>query len=79
MKFILSILICSHVQGTCLPPIHSPDMYGDGYKCMLAGYDKANEKLIEVGPEEVNKQQVFVKFGCIPYTPAEVPPTGKPA
>jgi|TARA_B100001964_G_scaffold155779_1_gene171184 hypothetical protein len=54
-------------------------MYGDGYKCMLAGYDKAKEKLIEVGPEEVNKQQVFVKFGCIPYTPAEVPPTGKPA
>ena len=67
MKFILSILICSQVVGTCLPPYPVPEVYTNGYDCMMAGYKEAMEKMKEIGRDEVNKNHVFIKFGCQPY------------
>ncbi len=66
MNFLLTMLICSStVQGiTCLPP-HTFDIsYKDGYECMLDGYTKSHEKMVEFGREEVNKHKIFIKFGC---------------
>jgi|TARA_R100001530_G_scaffold129703_1_gene100183 hypothetical protein len=67
MKFILSILICSQVAGTCLPPYPVPEVYTNGYDCMMAGYEEAIEKMKEIGRDEVNTNHVFIKFGCQPY------------
>ena len=66
MNFLLTMLICSStVQGiTCLPP-HTFDIsYKDGYECMLDGYIKSHDKIIEIGREEVNKHKIYIKFGC---------------
>ena len=66
MKFVLTMLICSaSAQGTtCLQPHTFDILYKDGYDCMLAGYTKSHEKIIEIGREEINKHKIFVKFGC---------------
>ena len=66
MNFLLTMFICANtVQGvTCLPPIKFDILYKDGYDCMVDGYIKSHEKFIEIGREEVNKHQIFIKFGC---------------
>jgi len=66
MNFLLTMLICSStVQGiTCLPP-HTFDIsYKDGYECMLDGYTKAYDKIVELGRDDVNKYNIYIKFGC---------------
>ena len=45
MKFILTLLICSQVSGTCLPPYQVPEKFDDGYDCMVTGYEMALDKL----------------------------------
>ena len=67
MKFILSMLICSQVAGTCLPPYPMPEVYTNGYDCMMAGYNEAIKKMKEIGPEDINKHHIFIKFGCQSY------------
>ena len=66
MNFILSMFICaSTAQGIqCLPPVKFDILYKDGYDCMLDGYTKSHDKIIEIGREEINKNKIFVKFGC---------------
>ena len=66
MNFILTMFICANTaQGIqCLPPVKFDILYKDGYDCMLAGYTKSHEKIIEIGREEINKHKIFVKFGC---------------
>ena len=71
MKFILSMILCSQVAGTCLPPHSFPEIYVDSYDCMMAGYAKSVEKMKEIGREEVTKNGVFVKFMCVTVMPRE--------
>ena len=75
MKFILSMLICSQVAGTCLPPYPMPEVYTNGYDCMMTGYNEAIKKMKEMGPEDINKHRIFIKFGCQPYV---LLPEGEP-
>ena len=37
MNFVLSLILCSNVAGQCLPPYRYPDLFVDGYSCMIAG------------------------------------------
>ena len=66
MNFILTMFICaSTAQGIqCLPPVKFDILYKDGYDCMVDGYIKSHEKMVEFGREEVNKHKIFIKFGC---------------
>ena len=66
MKFILTLLMCSIVDGktTCLPPFQSEVEYKDAYHCMLDGYSEAYNKIIALGREDVNKYKIYIKFGC---------------
>ena len=66
MNFILTMFICANTaQGIqCLPPVKFDILYKDGYDCMLDGYTKSHDKIIEIGREEINKNKIFVKFGC---------------
>ena len=60
------MFICaSTAQGIqCLPPVKFDLLYKDGYDCMLDGYIKAHEKLVAIGRDEINKNKIFIKFGC---------------
>ena len=66
MKFILTLLMCSIVDGktTCLPPVQSEVEYVDAYECMLDGYNESYNKIVELGREDVNKYKIYIKFGC---------------
>ena len=65
MNFILTLFICSYTAGTCLPPYQYPDQFVDGYSCMLAGNNLSNDKLKEIGQNEVNQHKIYIKFQCI--------------
>jgi hypothetical protein len=58
--------MCAIVEGktSCLPPHQFEKTYIDGYSCMLDGYTKAYDKIVELGKEDVNKFNIYIKFGC---------------
>ena len=66
MKFILTFLMCSVIDGktTCLQPFQSEVEYVDAYECMLDGYNESYNKIVELGREDVNKYNIYIKFGC---------------
>ena len=64
MKIILTLIMCSYSANTCLPPHEWPTKFNDMYDCMNAGYEEANKKIKEIGREEVNKHQVYIRFTC---------------
>ena len=66
MKFILTFLLCSVIDGktTCLPPFQSEVEYVDAYECMLDGYNQSYNKIVELGREDVNQYNIYIKFGC---------------
>ena len=64
MKFILALVICSQVQQTCLPPYEWPKTFNSQYDCLMFGYEESMKKMKEIGREEINKHNIFVKFYC---------------
>ena len=66
MKFILSMIICSGVAGQCMPPYEWPDTFNSQYDCLMFGYKESIVKMKELGPEDVNKYSMFIKFYCVP-------------
>ena len=64
MEFVLNLIMCSAVANTCLPPYRYPDLFVDGYSCMIAGNTESILKLEEIGYEDVNKNKIFIKFIC---------------
>ena len=38
--------------------------YKDAYDCMLDGYQKSYNKIVELGREDVNKFNIYIRFGC---------------
>ena len=64
MKILLTLIMCSYVQGACLDPYEWPKKFNDMYDCMDSGYKEANKKMEEIGREEVNKHQVYIRFTC---------------
>ena len=60
------MIICAFVEGKtkCMPPLTLNQTYKDGYTCMLDGYTKSYDKIVEIGREEVNKYNIYIKFGC---------------
>jgi hypothetical protein len=64
MNFVLNLIICSALSNSCLPPYRYPNLFDDGYSCMIAGNYKSIKKLEEIGKEEVNKNKIFIKFLC---------------
>jgi len=64
MNFVLTMVICSAVAGQCLAPFNIYKEYKDGYDCMVDGYQMALDKTVEIGREEINKNRIYIKFGC---------------
>ena len=66
MKFLLSLIICSQVAGTCIDPYPWPDTFDNSYDCMMFGYEQSQNKMKEIGREDANKHQIYIKFTCTP-------------
>jgi hypothetical protein len=66
MKILLSLVICSQVAGTCLQPFEWPQRFDNQYDCLMFGYEQSAIKMREIGPTEVNKYNMFIKFYCTP-------------
>ena len=66
MSYILTMVMCAYVEGktTCMPPHQFKDTYVDAYSCMLDGYTKSYDKIVELGKDNVNKFNIYIKFGC---------------
>ena len=66
MEFVLTMIMCAYVEAktTCMPPFRIEETYQDGYSCMLDGYTKAYDKIVELGRDDVNKYNIYIKFGC---------------
>jgi hypothetical protein len=66
MKFLLSLIICSQVAGTCMPPYEWPETFNTQYDCLKFGYEESLNKIEEIGREEVNKYNMYIRFVCSP-------------
>jgi len=66
MKFLLSMIICSQVAGTCLDPYPWPTTFDSQYNCLMEGYKQSIVKMEEIGPDDINKYNMFIKFYCTP-------------
>ena len=66
MKILLSFIICSQVAATCMKPIPHPTTFDTQYNCLIEGYKQSIVKMKEIGPEDVNKYNMFIKFYCTP-------------
>jgi len=66
MEYVLTIIMCAIVEGktSCMPPYQFETPYKDGYECMLDGYTKSYDKIVELGRDDVNKYNIYIKFGC---------------
>ena len=66
MKILLSLVICSQVAGTCLEPYEWPQRFDTQYDCMVFGYEESLNKMQEIGRQEVNKHNIYIRFTCTP-------------
>ena len=66
MKILLSLIICSQVAGTCLEPYQWPEQIDTTYDCMVFGYEESLNKMKQIGREEVNKYNMYIRFTCTP-------------
>ena len=48
----------------CMAPMSDGVTYPDFSSCVLAGTKVANELIITLTPEEINKDQLYVQFAC---------------
>ena len=60
----LTVFLCSLYASTCLPPHTFEDVYSDNFSCMLDGYQRSFDKMVELGAEEVNTQGLYIRFVC---------------
>ena len=49
-----------------MPPHQWPELFNSQYDCLLFGYKESEKKMKEIGREEVNKHNIYVKFYCTP-------------
>ena len=69
MKFILTVFICSVLDGQCYTNPKYPKTFDSHYDCMSAGLTESYEVLIADGnftEEQINNLQLYPKFICQP-------------
>ena len=68
MKIMLAMIFCTALHQQCQNPHTMPESYDNFYNCMVAGYEEAKRKTLEVGRAQVNKDLIYIKFYCTPDT-----------
>ena len=49
----------------CMAPMSDGVTYPDFSSCVLAGTKVANKIIINLTPEEINKDQIYIQFACV--------------
>ena len=66
MKIILALIMYSYTAGTCLPPYIYPEKFNDQYDCFMEGYNQSILKMEQIGREEINEHEIYIRFICSP-------------
>jgi hypothetical protein len=66
MKILLTLILCSYTEATCMAPYQWPETFNSTYDCMMFGYEQSQNKMKEIGREDANKHQIYIKFTCTP-------------
>ena len=66
MKILLTMIICSQVANACMDPYPWPETFDSQYDCLMFGYGQSILKMKEIGADDVNKYNMFIKFYCTP-------------
>ena len=53
------------LYGSCLTTMTDGVTYPDFASCVLEGNRAASEVIINLTPEEINKNQLYVQFACV--------------
>ena len=64
MKYSLYMIMCSLLAGECMEPFKMKETYDSMYSCLNAGYEESLKKSKEIGREDVNQHQIYIKFIC---------------
>jgi hypothetical protein len=54
-----------------MPPYQWPEHFNTSYDCMMFGYEESMRKMKEIGREEVNKYNMYIRFTCTPTPSVE--------
>ena len=65
MAYTLLFRICSMLHTACMAPMSDGITYPDFSSCVLAGTKVANELIITLATEEINKDQIYIQFACV--------------
>ena len=49
-----------------MPPYQWPTTFNSQYDCLMFGYQESMNKMEQIGREEINKQNMFIRFTCTP-------------
>ena len=66
MKFLLTLVMCSGVANTCLPPFQVDQKFYGLYNCLMSGYAESVAKIEEIGQEKIDDNLIHIKFYCTP-------------
>lgn len=64
MTFVLTMVLCSHLETTCMRPISDKNMHDTFKNCMMVGYEAAKILLNTINEKDVNNKQMYVNFSC---------------
>ena len=49
-----------------MPPYQWPETFNTQYDCLHFGYEESQRKLEEIGREDINKYNMYIRFTCTP-------------
>ena len=52
------------LYGSCMATMSNGVTYSDFASCVLEGNRAASEVILNLTPEEINKNQLYVQFAC---------------
>jgi|TARA_R100001460_G_scaffold78612_1_gene119606 hypothetical protein len=55
------------IDGICVTPYTFPQEFNDLYNCQITGYQKAIEKIEEIGIDKINEFKIYTTFVCKPF------------
>ena len=64
MKYLLIMIMCSSLSGTCMPGYEWPKQFDSMYDCLQSGYAQSLMQHEKLGPKEVNENGIYIKFIC---------------
>ena len=61
-----------------MQPFIYPTSYNSSYDCLLDGYLKSYDIIIEIGADDVNEYGIYIKFDCREIILPKAKPKGQP-